>query len=208
MVRAALLPAVLVLGAGLVTGCGSPEPAPPPELPCPVTPQAVEVTGPGQRDTVVSRDAADYRGPGPHPVLVVRVGGRKVAGGLSFGLAKEGDIRDFPKAWSPPSIAVASPGVRLVACRYLVERGTTRIDETCRYTGGYLQQFRTARWAFRVWEAKTGRFVGGFDLVGKRADCPPSVREQPSKDLEPGTARPEDREVIDGLRPFVEKTVP
>ncbi|WET76554.1 hypothetical protein P3102_20745 [Amycolatopsis sp. QT-25] len=112
----------------------------------------------------------------------------------------------LPDGWS-----TANTGAQLVLCRYFIERQSGPAVGSCEFLGSEGGRVTApavpTMWAFRLWEAKTARFVTGFELPGEYARCPQlnSIENGRASDL---LSVPSDKRVTDRLRPWVEKLLP
>ncbi|MEU6731766.1 hypothetical protein ABZ929_00930 [Streptomyces physcomitrii] len=110
-----------------------------------------------------------YRGPGPHPVRLLRAD--SADGGP-----------ELPHQWAPPG------GVQLVVCEYEDTDFANRQVGICEYLGGDAlggtSRVESARWVYRVFEARTGTPVREFTLPGTTAP----ERTCPKTALAPGGA--------------------
>jgi hypothetical protein len=161
----------LAVGAATVLGAFGPtEPDPPPAGaapdPCPRDDPDGAVVRPNRFTGV----GAPYDGPGPHLLTVVTL----TRGGGAWQGRGAGPDPDpdpsVPVDWRAPSFNGWDPAdVELVVCKYRVDRG--EVVGTCRYDGGVERPLVGTVYAHRVFEARTGEPVTGFELRGG-GGCP------------------------------------
>ncbi|WP_059008903.1 hypothetical protein [Streptomyces specialis] len=173
-----------------------PEPTPWPE-----TRDGDEACGgdPFDPDAVVaySPDGPAYEGTGPHPAVLHKVG-----------VVPEVDLPLLPTAWAPSPY---SGFTELLVCQYTDREFTGEKVGDCAYLGGTLgdanPEVWSARYVYRVFEARTGELVGEFALDGTTTPdetCPETSYAPPStyRQLVESDALEEE------LRPLVEGPAP
>jgi hypothetical protein len=101
-------------------------------------------------------NAAVYAGPGIHPI---RLFTPEIFAGSDL-------PPQLPTGWG----SAEADRVQLVVCEYHDRSFRERTIDTCTYVGGYQPgvdaEVRTARYIYRVFEARTGRLVTTFKLNG------------------------------------------
>jgi hypothetical protein len=190
----------LVIGAGAIAlvlalagGCSSL-----PAGPCPPTTASNEVA----ESSEVTERAADYRGAGPHPLIVLGV-----VEDDPESLVVDTDLLGvFPTDWLPRTDADGRyTGIQLVACKYPPVAGPPLLG-FCDYEGTPNVPVVAATRTFRVYEAATARLVHEFDVRGDRKDCPAAIYRDIDDDARPRIiVEPDTSDVLDGLRPLVKE---
>ncbi|WP_344154632.1 hypothetical protein [Kribbella yunnanensis] len=154
------------------------------------------------RKSQMAEDSAPYRGAGPHRVVVAG------AGDLTLRL---------PKEWVPAQTGAPAEyqldQLELVACGYQYAVGEEGILQTCKYKplqGGaeYTVSQQSAKYDYRVYEARTGTPLGSFTLKAVRGDCADFRSVYAGATGTEVTADPDDKELQRELQPFVMATVP
>ncbi|WP_327583329.1 hypothetical protein OHA25_47005 [Nonomuraea sp. NBC_00507] len=178
------LPAVAIPTLSWLLPSRSTEP-PPPDAPCPA-----DLKGAVRTPTQYTDKASPYQGAGPHPMRLVEV-------------LPEGN-HDISYLAVGPGVYEANfhpEKVQLVACEYAIERGAVL---ACEYSGlGVLRPMRVT-YVYRVYEAKTSRFIKEF-RIGTVRRCPNEIGvyngERPN-----GIREERDRTALEkALAPLVER---
>ncbi|MGK5529675.1 hypothetical protein [Streptomyces sp. URMC 129] len=189
--RAGLVAAVgCVIGLTGLVGCSGGEDAGPPEpsasrrppvlpspTPWPETRDAEEACGGNPFDpgavVAYSPDGPAYDGPGLHPAVL-----------LKPGVIPEVDVPQLPSEWGPSQGAGFA---ELIVCQYQDPGFEGEVIGDCVYLGGTLgddnPDVRSARYDFRVFEARTGELVTEFTLDGTTTPdetCPETSYAPPS----------------------------
>jgi hypothetical protein len=194
---------LLVIGVGAVAlvlalagGCSSS-----PAGPCPPTAASNEVA----ESSEVTERAADYRGAGPHPLIVLGV----VEDDPESLVVDTDLLGAFPADWLPRTDTDGHYiGIQLVACKYppVADAGAPLLG-FCDYEGTPNVPVVAATRTFRVYEAATARLVHEFDVRGVRVDCPAAIYRDNDDDAQPRIIiEPDTSDVLDGLRPLVKAT--
>ncbi|MFJ8076280.1 hypothetical protein ACIQ7Q_20610 [Streptomyces sp. NPDC096176] len=140
-----------------------------------------------ERPLALRPDGPAYAGPGPHPIM-------------SFADSVHGEL---PAEWDP----LAAGPVQLVLCEDPDESFKSVKIGTCAYDdGATIADVESARYIYRVYEARTAELVDTFTLQGST-----SVREScPYSALNPSLFYQlvQSKDLADKLRPLVEGARP
>lgn len=166
---------------------------------CPSSRSATKAVLPSK----VSEEAADYRGSGPHPVHIQGFPGG--ADATHFAL---------PEKWVVPLDGgqFVLSTAELVVCEYESAVPDQPASE-CSYRdeSGTVYDFQTlpARYAYRVYEAKTGKLLKSFEVKGEMAsgDCADYTWFRPGE-ATTDSAPPDIGELTRQLKPLVEGHAP
>ncbi|RZQ65778.1 hypothetical protein [Amycolatopsis suaedae] len=143
--------------------------------------------------------AAEYTGPGPHPVAVfLGTDSEDSYPEHTAGFA-ESDER-----WPPAT------ELQLVACARLVGTNDSG-SKSCSYSGGYSTSSSQGRWQVEVYEARTGRPVHSFPADGTMPEpgCSPRIMVNPDSDRSSDYETPPDDAAFDAaLHPLVTNPAP
>ncbi|MFW6692292.1 hypothetical protein [Streptomyces sp. MAR4 CNX-425] len=186
------------------SGRPSPSPDPLPRTPPPPAPQVArsaeevcDFTEPFEAGKVKAYlpGGPAYKGPGPHPAVLFK----------DTLAVDESEPPQLPGDWAAD---FASGGARLVVCQYDDGDHPSRKVGTCTYLGGANVagdgevDVLSARYVYRVFEARTGELVTKFTLDGTTSPertCPDEAL-YPADDFQLVTSGA----LADRLRPFVE----
>ncbi|MFI0452807.1 hypothetical protein [Actinomadura sp. 6N118] len=178
----------------------APPPAPKPAF-CPDNPTRGARSG-----TSYEEVAAPYQGKGPHPVELVL-------------MQEDVEQIDLPLAWKP-GLNDGPPKVQVVACVYQNMVRSPEKRPTCLYShlpGHLSHSLRTqrdlskaikvsllkARYAFQLYEAKTAKPLGRFEVAGAK-HCPAQYRLNTGGVI---AQEPDEEGLRKALRPYVERTL-
>jgi hypothetical protein len=109
----------------------------------------------------------------------------------------------LPRDWN--ARLTSTPGqVQLLICEWRDESYRSRTVDTCRYESTddtkSTAKSVSARYRYRVFEAKTGRQITTFTLMGSLSGCPASIAGGVSEEY---YQRVDDADLAAKLRPFV-----
>ncbi|MFC5800059.1 hypothetical protein [Streptomyces formicae] len=136
-------------------------------------------------------DGPRYDGPGPHPVKLLRMESDLLGMGP-----------ELPYQWTGPRPA------QLVVCEYEDETFDSRQVGTCEYLGGTVlgatARVQSARFVYRVFEARTGTLVRQFTLRGNTTPeetCPETTYAKTAL----YDQQVESKDLVAKIRPLVER---
>lgn len=106
-----------------------------------------------------------YAGPGVHPTVL-----------FFMHYYEDPYVPKLPLKWQAQQGITA----QLVVCEYFDDSFRGERVHTCTYNDGSTAWLRSARYVYRVFEAKTGKLIRRFTLRGSLSSCPAMVYGSPT----------------------------
>jgi hypothetical protein len=212
VISTAVLAALLLTGAGCSED-GDPDPGtaatPPSATPSAVTP--TPPPSPSPTPTVSDPEVACGDDPfDPKKVRPYDTGARPYAGNgvhlarlVHMHYTEDPYVTRLPRAWDG-HLGSDGSRVELLICEHEDPTYRSRTVDTCRYEGSdgskSTAKLLSARYRYRVFEAKTGRQITTFTRMGSLNGCPGIEPAGPSPEY---YRRPADDDLAAKLRPFI-----